>query len=138
MADFVASVRERGNTAPTNAPANNTAPLRSALTANNDSSYVSRESVMRRFLMYFANNQPNEMYDMLSESSQKQISRANFAKEVTKASDMREGLKGDYRLDWIGEERARVIVTRKNLVFKSVSQRTLGITREGSSWRIVW
>ncbi len=88
--------------------------------------------------MYFANNQPNEMYDMLSESSQKQISRANFAKEVTKASDMREGLKGDYRLDWIGEERARVIVTRKNLVFKSVSQRTLGITREGSSWRIVW
>ena len=78
------------------------------------------------------------MYDMLSESSKKMISRENFTKEVMKANDMRAGLKGDYRIDWIGEERAKVIVTHKTLVFRSVSTRTLGVTREGSAWRIVW
>ena len=78
------------------------------------------------------------MYDMLSENSKKLISRENFAKEVAKSSDMRSGLKGDYRINWVGEERAKVITTHKSLFFKSVSTRTLGVTREGSSWKIVW
>ena len=135
MADFVKSVRERGNDSKNTSPAKPSQPVKQE---NSGNAYASRESVLRRFLNFWANNAPNEMYDMLSEASRKMISRENFAKEVMKASDMRSGLKGDYRIDWIGEERAKVIVTHKTLVFKSVATRTLGVTREGSSWRIVW
>ncbi len=106
--------------------------------ANVDNSYVSKESVLRKFLALWAENRPNEMYDMLSEGSRRNISRENFAKEVRKDGAFREGLRADYRLDWVGEERAKVITTRKTLVFKSVVTRTLGIMREGSSWRVVW
>ena len=135
MAGFVKSVRERGNDSKQTPPAKPSQPVRQE---NSGNAYASRESVLRRFLNFWANNSPNEMYDMLSETSRRMISRENFAKEVMKASDMRAGLKGDYRIDWIGEERAKVIVTHKTLVFRSVATRTLGVTREGSSWRIVW
>ena len=105
---------------------------------NSDNAYVSREYVLRRFLSLWADNKPDEMYDMLSEGSQKVISRENFAKEVVKASDMRAGLRGSYRIEWIGEERAKVIVVKQMLVFRSLSARTLGIIREASSWKVVW
>ena len=133
--DFAKSIRDK------NAPTKTDAPVQTQATqrqSNIDNAYVSRESVLRKFLSLWASNSPDEMYDMLSESSQKLISRQNFAKEVNKASDLREGLKGDYRIDWVGEERAKVIATRKTLVFKSVVTRALGIIREGSSWKIVW
>ena len=136
MADFVKSVRERGSNdvnVRSNPPA-----LTTARQSNIDNAYVSRENVLRKFLMLWSNNSPNEMYDMLSEHSKKIISRENFAREIAKDSGFRSGLKSDYRIDWVGEERAKVITTRKTLVFKSVVTRTLGVTREGSSWRIVW
>ncbi len=99
---------------------------------------MSRESVLRRFLTLWADNRADEMYDMLSAGSQKQISRENFAREAAKATDLRRGLKGNYRIEWIGEERAKVIVTHQTLVFRSLSTRTLGVVREASSWKIVW
>ena len=105
---------------------------------NVDNSYVSRESVLRKFLTLWSDNRASEMYDMLNDASKRNISRENFAKEITKDSAFRQGLKADYRIDWLGEERAKVITTRKSLVFRSVVTRTLGITREGSSWRVVW
>ena len=133
IAEFVKSIHERDNKA---APA--PAPIASQRPANIDSSYVSRESVLRKFLSLWAENRADEMYSMLSDASKRNISLENFMKAVRKDSALREGLKGDYRIDWIGEERAKVITTRKTLVFKSVTTRTLGVTREGSSWRIVW
>ena len=136
MADFVKSVRER-NSKDVNARTD-TSVLTNARPGNIDNAYVSRENVLRRFLMLWSNNNPNEMYDMLSEQSKKLISRENFAKEIAKDSGFRSGLKSDYRIDWVGEERAKIITTRKTLVFKSVVTRTLGVMREGSSWRIVW
>lgn len=138
MADFVRTVRERGNETSRDTPPKTaqSAPKRQA---NSDNAYSSRETVLRRFLNLWAEGSYSEMYDMLSEGSRKVISRENFMKEAGKASDIRAGIKGgDYRVDWVGEERAKVITTRKTLVFRSVSSRTLGVTREGSSWRIVW
>ncbi|MBQ3449991.1 MAG: hypothetical protein IJG34_08875 [Synergistaceae bacterium] len=136
MAEFVNSVRER-----TSSDAKvriNPPELKTARQSNIDNAYVSRENVLRKFLLLWSSNNPNEMYDMLSEQSKKIISRENFAKEIAKDSGFRSGLKSDYRIDWVGEERAKVITTRKTLVFRSVVTRTLGVTREGSSWRIVW
>ena len=79
------------------------------------------------------------MYEMLSEQSKKNISRENFAKSISKASDFRANLKkGNYKIDWVGEERAKVVVTQKALFIKSLISKTLGVTREGSSWKIVW
>lgn len=135
MADFIRSVRERGNNTSTDTPARTLVTTRPS---NFDNAYVSRENVLRKFLSLWTENKSGEMYEMLSEGSRKIISRENFAKEIAKASDFRSGIKSEYRIDWIGEERAKVITTRKTLVFKSVVTRTLGITREGSSWRVVW
>lgn len=133
MSSFVKSVQERGNSKEQDTPAK-----QASRPVNIDSSYSSRENVLRRFLALWADNNGNEMYDMLSDNSKKIISRLNFIREVAKDSAFRSGLKDDYRIDWVGEERAKVITTRKTLVFKSVTSRTLGITREGSSWRVVW
>ena len=140
IAEFVRSIHERGdNSAKKNAAVSQDKPAAvQARPANVDNSYVSKESVLRKFLTLWAENRPSEMYDMLNEASRRNISRENFAKEIRKEAAFREGLRADYRIDWIGEERAKVITTRKSLVFKSVVTRTLGITREGSSWRVVW
>ena len=95
--------------------------------------------MLRKFLLLWADGAAIEMYDMLSDTSQKVISRENFAKDVAKESNIRSGLKrGDYRIDWIGEERAKIITTHKTLFVKSVATQILGITREGSSWKIIW
>ena len=136
MADFVRSVKERGNVSRDTSHLTAQYPRRPS---NTDNAYSSRESVLRRFLSLWADGAYGEMYDMLSEDSRRVISRENFAKEAGKASDIRAGVKGgDYRIDWVGEERAKVITTRKTLVFRTVASRTLGVRREGSSWRVVW
>ena len=132
IAEFVQMIHNRGKKS-----ADET-PVISARPANVDNSYVSRESVLRKFLTLWGENKPDEMYVMLSDSSKRNISRENFAKAIAKDTAMRQGLKNDYRIDWIGEERAKVIATRKTLVFRSVTTRTLGVTREGSSWRVIW
>lgn len=135
MADFVKSVKDRE--AP--APQPSQPPKKPARQTNSENAYSSRETVLRRFLNFWADGSYANMYDMLSESSKKLLSRENFYKEAAKASDIRAGIKGgDYRIDWLGEERAKVITTRKTLVFRSVASRTIGITREGSSWKVVW
>ncbi|MBQ7544269.1 MAG: hypothetical protein IJT02_04920 [Synergistaceae bacterium] len=133
IAEFVRMIHSKDALAAVQTP-----PVPQARPANVDSSYVSRESVLRKFLSLWADNRADEMYAMLSDASKRNISRENFAKEVAKDSALRQGLKSDYRIDWIGEERAKVITTRKTLVFKQVLTRTLGVTREGSSWRVVW
>ena len=138
MAEFVNSVKGRGNER-VRELATNTAETKPKPLNNLENAYSSRESVLRRFLNFWADGSYGEMYDMLSEGSRKLISRENFAKQAAKSSDIRAGVKsGDYRIDWIGEERAKVITTQKTLVFRSVATRTIGVTREGSSWRIVW
>ena len=140
IAEFVRSIHERGNNSAKkdDAVSQDKPVVAQARPANVDNSYVSKESVLRKFLALWSDNRHSEMYDMLNEASRRNISRENFAKEIRKDSAFREGLRADYRIDWIGEERAKVITTRKTLVFKSVVTRTLGIMREGSSWRVIW
>ena len=136
MAEFVRSVRG-GNTSQDRTPA--VTPPTPRRQSNTENAYSSRETVLRRFLNLWANGSYSEMYDMLSDGSKRVISRENFAREAAKASDIRAGIKGgDYRIDWVGDERAKVITVRKTLVFRSVSSRSIGVTREGSSWRVVW
>ena len=136
MAEFVRSVRG-GNTSQDRTPA--VTPPTPRRQSNTENAYSSRETVLRRFLNLWANGSYSEMYDMLSDGSKRVISRENFAREAAKASDIRAGIKGgDYRIDWVGDERAKVITVRKTLVFRSVSSRSIGVTREGASWRVVW
>ena len=136
IAEFVKSIHDRDNkkdnVSQDKVPVNNIRP------SNIDNSYVSKESVLKKFLSLWAENNTYEMYNMLSEQSKKNISLENFSKAAGKDAAFRQGLKSDYRIDWIGEQRAKVITTHKTLVFKSVVTRTLGIIREGSSWRVVW
>ena len=138
MEDFLSSVKKHDavskDTAPRTADIkNNSRPV------NIDNAYSSRETVLRKFLSLWAELNSVEMYDMLSEQSKKNISRENFAKSIAKASDFRANLKkGNFNIDWVGEERAKVIVTQRALFIKSLITKTLGVTREGSSWKIVW
>ena len=141
MAVFVESVRDRGVSSDRRV-ANKTEDAASETPENPgknaQSAYVSREQVLRRFLTLWAENRPDEMYAMLSAESRKMLSSENFARETAKAADFRAGLKDGYRIDWVGEERAKVITDRRFLMFRSLVVRTLGVTREGSSWKVVW
>ncbi len=141
MAVFVESVRDRSASADRRAAdkKESAAPETSETPEKNaQSAYVSREQVLRQFLTLWADNRPDEMYAMLSAESRRMLSPENFAREAAKAADFRAGLKDGYRIDWVGEERARVITDRRFLMFRSLVVRTLGVTREGSSWKIVW
>ena len=147
MALFVESVRDRGasldrgeadRTDKKESASPETLEAPEKPEKNAQSAYVSREQVLRRFLTLWADNRPDEMYAMLSAESRRMLSPENFAREAAKASDFRAGLKDGYRIDWVGEERARVITDRRFLMFRSLVVRTLGVTREGSSWKIVW
>ena len=143
MEEFVKSVQEHSNSK-AEVKDLRQARISNPLTNSNrpsniDSSYSSREAVLRKFLLLWADGAAIEMYEMLSDTSKRVISRDNFAKEIAKDSNLRSGIKkGDYRIDWIGEERAKIITTYKTLFVKSVATQTLGVTREGSSWKIVW
>ena len=147
MALFVESVRDRGasldrgeadRTDKKESASPETLEAPEKPEKNAQSAYVSREQVLRRFLTLWADNRPDEMYAMLSAESRRMLSPENFAREAAKASDFRAGLKDGYRIDWVGEERARVITDRRFLMFRSLVVRTLGVTREGSSWKIIW
>lgn len=131
MALFVESMRDRSATAERKEEA--PPPEKNA-----ESAYVSREQVLRQFLNLWADNRPGEMYAMLSAPSRRMLTSENFAREVAKAADFRAGLKDGYRIDWVGEERAKVIADRRFLMFRSLVVRTLGVVREDSSWKIVW
>lgn len=141
MAVFVESVRDRGVSSDRRV-ADKTEDAASETPENPgknaQSAYVSREQVLRRFLTLWAENRPDEMYAMLSAESRKMLSSENFARETAKAADFRAGLKDGYRIDWVGEERAKVITDRRFLMFRSLVVRALGVTREGSSWKVVW
>ena len=138
MAVFVESVRDRSASADRRAADKKESAVPETPEKNAQSAYVSREQVLRQFLTLWADNRPDEMYAMLSAASRKMLSQENFAREAAKASDFRAGLKDGYRIDWVGEERARVTTDRRFLMFRSLVVRTLGVTREGSSWRVVW
>ena len=137
MEDFVNSIRNSNAVSKDTTPKTSSAP--NSRPVNTDSAYSSRETVLRKFLSLWADLNSVEMYEMLSESSQRNISRENFAKSVAKASDFRANLKkNNFKIDWVGEERAKVIVTQRTLFIKSLISKTLGVRREGSSWKIIW
>ena len=140
MEDFVNSIKNRQATSKDSTVSTpKTAALKNSRPVNTDNAYSSRETVLRKFLSLWVDLNSVEMYEMLSENSQKNISRENFAKTIAKASDFRANIKkGNFKIDWVGEERAKVIVTQKTLFIKSLISKTLGVTREGSSWKIVW
>lgn len=134
MAVFVDSLRDRGDSA----ESKKADAVSESSEKNAQSAYMSREQVLRRFLSLWAENRPDEMYAMLSSASQKMLTPENFSRETVKAADFRAGLKGGYRIDWIGEERAKVITDRRFLMFRSLVVRTLGVVREDSAWKVVW
>ena len=137
MDEFVNSVRNRNAVSKDKTPKSATAPNSRAV--NSENAYSGRETVLRKFLSLWADLNSVEMYDMLSEDSQKNISRENFAKAIAKASDFRANIKkNNFRIDWVGEQRAKVIATQRTLFIKSLISKTLGVVREGSSWKIVW
>ena len=53
-------------------------------------------------------------------------------------NDFRRGLINGYRVEWIGEERVRIVTTRKLLVMRTIINRTLGVVRADGEWQIVW
>jgi hypothetical protein len=105
---------------------------------DNDSLYASREKTVRTFLDLWVRYDPETMYSMLSESSQKLFSRETFESELRKTSDFRGALRDGYTMDWLGTERAKIVAVKRILLIRTLVSRTLGVVREGSAWKIVW
>jgi hypothetical protein len=78
------------------------------------------------------------MYSMLSESSQKLLSRETFESDLKKAADFRAALRDGYTVDWLGTERAKVVAVKRILLIRTLVSRTLGVVREDSAWKIIW
>lgn len=100
--------------------------------------FISKEKTLQNFINSWIANDISAMYDMLSDETRKMYSSDSFGKEVKKSNDIRRGLLSGYKIDWIGEERAKITTTKKLLVMRTLISRTLGVVRTGKEWRIVW
>ena len=134
MEDFVKALRAE------KPPADESAPTteREADPQDPENAYVSRERTVRTFLDLWMKHDPGTMYSMLSESSQKLFSRETFESELRKSADFRAALKDGYTLEWLGAERAKIVAAKRILLIRTLVSRTLGVAREGSTWKIVW
>jgi len=103
-----------------------------------DNLYISREKTLQNFINSWIANDAPAMYAMLSDESRKLYSPESFEREVRRLTDFRRGLLSGYRIDWLGEERAKVTTTKKLLVMRTLINKTLGVVRMGREWRIVW
>lgn len=103
-----------------------------------ENSYVSREKTIKTFLALWTEHDTDKMYAMLSSDSQKLFSKESFSSDLKKASDFRAALKDGYKIDWLGDERAKVVAAKRMLMIRTLTTRTLGVVRENSSWKIVW
>ncbi|MDR2529717.1 MAG: hypothetical protein LBD04_12005 [Synergistaceae bacterium] len=130
MADFIASVRGEKKSPETQAsPQDKGDP---------DNAYIPRDRALRAFLDFWMKSDAEAMYNMLSQSSQKTFPREAFRAELRKNADFRSALQDGYTVDWVGPERAKIVVIRRLLLFRTLTARTLGVVREGSAWKITW
>lgn len=105
---------------------------------DNANAYVSKERALQTFLNSWMANDITAMYGMLSPDSKKMYSREAFDKEVKKLADIRRGMLSSYKIDWLGEERAKISTTKKLLIMRTLISKTLGVVRMGNEWRVVW
>lgn len=103
-----------------------------------ENAYVSREKTMKNFLDLWIKQKPELMYGMLSETSKKLFTVETFAAELKKAAEFRAAIKDGYKIEWIGDDRAKITAIKRVLMIRSLVGRTLGVVREKSSWKIVW
>jgi len=106
--------------------------------SDRDIAYVSREQVLRTFLDLWMKFDVGTMYSMLSEISQRQFTRQEFETDLRELTDFRSALRGGYRIDWLGANQARIVTARRILFIRTLLDRTFGVVREGSTWKIVW
>ena len=105
---------------------------------DSDNLYISKEKTLQNFINSWIANDIPAMYGMLSVESRKMYSLESFEKEVRKSADFRRGLLSGYKINWLGEERARITTTKRLLVMRTLINRTLGVIRIGKEWLIVW
>jgi hypothetical protein len=132
MSDFVAALRSDEPNETGQVSQDQDAKL------NSENAYSSREQTLRTFLDLWVKQNPETMYSMLSESSQKLFSRETFEADLRKAADFRGALRDGYTLDWLGAERAKIVAVKRILLIRTLVSRTFGVVRENSAWKIVW
>ncbi|MCL2767490.1 MAG: hypothetical protein FWE49_02005 [Synergistaceae bacterium] len=108
------------------------------VTQDRSNLYISKEKTLQNFINSWIANDALSMYDMLSDETRKMYSSESFEKEIKRLVDFRRGLLRGYKIDWIGEERAKITTTKKLLIMRTLINRTLGVVRTGREWRIVW
>ena len=134
MAEFVDAIRAKGSAQEGDEQAGAQGDKQKDI----ENSYTSREKTIKTFLALWMEHDTDKMYAMLSADSQKLFSKESFSSDLKKASDFRAALKDGYKIDWLGDERAKVVAAKRMLMIRTLTTRTLGVVREASSWKIVW
>ncbi|MDR1741293.1 MAG: hypothetical protein LBR38_05530 [Synergistaceae bacterium] len=147
MAEFVEALRNRkrpaavsgdaGDVSDTADTGGTTASSNSA-EAERQASYISRDRTVRKFLSLWVENKPDEMYRMLSAETQRRVPLERFTIETRGASDFRAAVGDGYTLEWPSIDRVKVVAVQRLLVLRVLIERSFGLTREDSEWKIVW
>ncbi|GHT01269.1 hypothetical protein AGMMS50276_28920 [Synergistales bacterium] len=130
MEDFVKSMEARRETDKELAS--------SAQPALDENAYISREKTVKDFLELWTKRDANTMYNMLSENSKKLLTQDEFSAAIKKSSDFATAVKDGYSLKWDGDNRVRVAAYQRFILFRTLVARSFGVTRENSSWKIIW
>ncbi|GHV35572.1 hypothetical protein FACS1894187_08590 [Synergistales bacterium] len=133
MEDFVKSVESgKGGDKESQASARQTPDT------NFENSYISREKAVKDFLELWAKRDSKAMYAALSENSKKLLTQEGLDAAIKKSSDFASAVKDGYSLRWDDDNRVRVIAYQRFILFRTMVARSFSVTRENSSWKIVW
>lgn len=98
---------------------------------------LSNRQVLDIYLKAWIDGDTDRMYELLSSESQARISKELFVREQMSGS-FRNSLKTGYKIAWTGENTAKVTVSKKILLMRSLESKTVHFTKEDGSARISW
>ncbi len=117
-------------------PAGQEAPPSPQKAAAQTLSRLAPRQALDVFLKAWIKGDTDRMYELLSSESQTRISKDLFEKDVL-AGGFRQGLRDGYKVAWEGNS-AKVTVSRKMLLMRSLDSKRFDFVEENGSARIAW
>ena len=99
--------------------------------------FISKEKTVENFVRYWIEGQTSAMYDLLSSSTRTALTEEQFARQV-EATGLRNSLREGYKIQWMDDNRVRIVTAQRMLLFRTLRSKVLTVDREETIWRVSW
>jgi len=99
--------------------------------------YIGKERTVENFVRYWIDGDTSAMYALLSSADRATLSEEQFASQVN-ATGLRSSLREGYKIQWLDEERVRIVTAQRMLLFRTLRSKLLSVGREDTLWKVSW